>query len=1343
MSRFFLTWLSIAFVVVGCTSNHATRSNPGSDTLTVADAPTAPTATARTNAQPKLVEVPTVSAKPVETVAYRQDHAIPVTAVPIEAKPDPVALLGTENDVIPAVVSPWRQNRATRIRLVKSTGQYPLLRREEILRREGDRVIVQSVQEMVADHFMVSLQPGQDPATVIAASGCTVRRVLPGGRVALAAFAYESHDDYNTTQNRLKSVPAIRSTDQDFVVKAIGTPADPSYGELWGMHNEGQKGGLIDADIDAPEAWNLSTGSKSVLVGVIDTGIDRSHPDLSDNMWTNPGESGTDVGGQDKRFNGVDDDNNGYVDDWRGWDFVNGDNDPHDDHLHGTHCAGTIGATGNNGIGVAGVCWNVSLVGLKFLSAGGSGVTSGAVEATLYANTIGCTLTSNSWGGGGYSQALKDAIDAAGAAGKLFVAAAGNNGSDTDIGINYPSGYDSPNIISVAATDRYDSMAYFSNYGLTSVDLGAPGVDVYSTTPGSSYQILSGTSMATPHVAGACALIKSANSSLTDTQIKQVLLSTVDPIPSLAGKTVTGGRLNLFSAVQQVSGPVLTVVSKVMVDGGNKNGILNPGEIGNLTVTISSNGSEGLSDIVGTLTLSHPAISIIDGSVTYGAVPTGSTSVGDSPFQIQIASSAVTPLTVEGLITFNGSVGGPWSTPVTVSVYKSALLYGTVKTKAGQPIPNATVTWAGAASGSATTNSVGFYKAPLIVGSYQVSASAPTYGTSAPQTVTLPPNKAVSFVLGKPDIVVTPAALSLESLENQGAIGTLTISNTGDSTLTGSLSQPVTWTASGLWHESTYRSVDGSSWYYGQESTRNYDTGSANSGALETTLSVPANDPTLTFREWRQTESGYNWDLSQVQVSPIGSGNVVGIHAWTTVYQSSWQGDWHDVAVNLSAYAGQKIALRFFFNTVDHIANHYEGWYVDDVKLGGTSLGNWLMTTPSNFTVEAGQSTSVTVTTLPLPGGVHQSSILVTSNDPDEPNLSIPVTFTSLGSPYLKAVNPVWADNVSPAVGDGDGWLEPGETVSLWLTVRNTGSAPAMNVTGLIATENPNLTILSGTLQITDLIPPGGQVISGPYVVSINAGHAVPADVDVFFNGYVNNTNAWASSVPLHVDSRSTVSGVVKNGTDAPISDVLIQVNGVNSAISGSDGTYFVTGLPAGSHNLSASKSGFISVLTTVIVPGNATWNPILGSREFTLTPSSLNVQMTKNQSVTKTVALKSTGTLPVTWSIYPSYYWLTITPTNGTTAPGATDNINLTFSSAGLPYGTYNAWVSIYSDATGGSSSAIQAKMEVASANPPVANPLTVSGEEDTAIPFTLVGTDADRSTVPYRLRIGGIRRK
>ena len=309
------------------------------------------------------------------------------------------------------------------------------------------------------------------------------------------------------------------------------------------MYNTGQTGGTAGADISADMAWDVFTGNQNIVVGVIDTGLDYNHPDLAANAWVNPGE----IAG-----NGIDDDGNGYIDDIHGWDFVNGDSDPMDDNGHGTHCAGTIGAAGNNGTGVVGVNWQVRIMGLKFLNASGSGSTAAAIEAIEYATDMAIRypgevrLTSNSWGGGGFSQALEDAIAAAGAADMLFIAAAGNSGSNNDVSPHYPSNYDLDNIIAVAATDHDDELAGFSSYGATTVDLAAPGVDILSTIPGGGYGLSSGTSMATPHVSGVTALTFGRFPAISALDAKSLILNGADPLANLDGLMLTGARLNAF-----------------------------------------------------------------------------------------------------------------------------------------------------------------------------------------------------------------------------------------------------------------------------------------------------------------------------------------------------------------------------------------------------------------------------------------------------------------------------------------------------------------------------------------------------------------------------------------------------------------------------------------------------------------------------------------------------------------------------------------------------------------------------------------------------------------------------
>ncbi|SIO26764.1 FG-GAP repeat-containing protein [Singulisphaera sp. GP187] len=359
---------------------------------------------------------------------------------------------------------------------------------------------------------------------------------------------------YDAVKASLAGLPGFRYVEPDFIVSVNSTtPNDPNFSTLYGLDNTAQAGGVQDADIDAPEAWDLTTGSSRVVVGVIDSGVDYNHPDLAANMWRNPGEIPGD---------GIDNDGNGYKDDVYGYDFINGDGDPMDDYGHGTHVAGTLGAVGNNGVGVTGVNWQSRIMALKFLGADGTGPISAAISALNYAtmmrNSYGVNirLTNNSWGGGAFSQAMSDAIAASGNAGMLFVVAAGNNSANSDYSTTYPASYNLPNIIVVAATDQSDALASFSNYGATTVDLAAPGVGILSTTPNNTYSVLSGTSMAAPLVSGVAALAWSLDTNATYQKVRDALFAGVDPVPGLHGVTATGGRLNAWNTLNVILGDV-------------------------------------------------------------------------------------------------------------------------------------------------------------------------------------------------------------------------------------------------------------------------------------------------------------------------------------------------------------------------------------------------------------------------------------------------------------------------------------------------------------------------------------------------------------------------------------------------------------------------------------------------------------------------------------------------------------------------------------------------------------------------------------------------------------------
>ena len=374
--------------------------------------------------------------------------------------------------------------------------------------------------ECVPGEILVKYKSGATSAAISTASQRVGGEVVDSfDFIGVKLLKTAPERNLNETLSALQATDAVEYAECNYRQFALGTPNDPMYSQQWGFPK-----------INAPTAWSRITQAANVTVAMIDTGISLSHPDLQANLWTNPAPTFGDV---------------------HGANFVPATptGNPDDDHGHGTHTAGTVGAVTNNGLGVAGTAWRVNLMALKFLDANGSGTTANAIRAINYGIQHKADIMSNSWGGGGFSQALSDAINAANQAGILFVAAAGNSANNNDANPFYPCGYNLPNVICVAATDQNDNLATFSNFGVKTVHLGAPGVAILSTLSGGNYGTLSGTSMATPHVSGAAALLKGAYPTWQAPDLKQQILSTVDPLSSLQGKTVTGGRLNLGRAL--------------------------------------------------------------------------------------------------------------------------------------------------------------------------------------------------------------------------------------------------------------------------------------------------------------------------------------------------------------------------------------------------------------------------------------------------------------------------------------------------------------------------------------------------------------------------------------------------------------------------------------------------------------------------------------------------------------------------------------------------------------------------------------------------------------------------
>lgn len=496
---------------------------------------------------------------PTAATSTRAANPSPIdTLSPAEAKQFPGAV------VVAAVAVPGPgPDQTTQVRILKTDSPTPMVRTEEVISGTTPEVVAR--EEMAADQVLVTLAEGITPDSLLASLPgqlVSFKQVSPGTSLYTFQLASSGVTSLPEALDALSGLQggSVRIAEPNFIYTSSLTPDDPYYldGSLWGLHNIGQFGGTADADIDAPEGWDVrSLVLPGTVVAVIDSGVRYTHVDLVANMWTNPTEIPA---------NGIDDDNNGYIDDVHGINAIDDSGDPMDHNGHGTHCAGTIGGVGNNGVGVTGVAWNVQIMACKFLDGIPGGTTSGstadAIKCIDYARLKGAKIMSNSWGGPSYSDTLLEAITRAQSAGIIFVAAAGNDSSNNDLIPNYPSNYTLGNIIAVASSTRNDVLSDFSNYGATSVDLAAPGSEIWSTYIGTKesnlnannlYAELSGTSMATPLVAGASALLISQFPNENYVSIKDRLLTGTNKLTALAGTCVSGGRLNLYNSLLDIT----------------------------------------------------------------------------------------------------------------------------------------------------------------------------------------------------------------------------------------------------------------------------------------------------------------------------------------------------------------------------------------------------------------------------------------------------------------------------------------------------------------------------------------------------------------------------------------------------------------------------------------------------------------------------------------------------------------------------------------------------------------------------------------------------------------------
>jgi len=679
--------------------------------------------------------------------------------------------------------------------------KYPLLRTEEqiVTASDGSETVIKT-RTMVADHVTVGLRHGFTESQLQEWLGqyqLSIRKRIPNTSFYLVALPDADIATYNNTLKLFATSDQspvafaepdyVQQVNRNPIVLASPAPApdDTDFSDQWNLHNTGQTGGSPGADINILPAWGISTGSHDVVVAVLDTGIDLTHPDLAANLWVNEDE----VAGDN-----LDNDGNGFIDDRNGYNFVTDTGPPIDGHSHGTHTAGTIGAVGHNGLGISGIAQQVKIMALKFLADSGSGADSDAIAALAYATANGAMLTSNSWGGGDYSQAMEQTIQMASAANVGCVIAAGNDGTDNDIIPVYPACYDSPNIIVVAATDHNDSMAWFSCYGKTTVHLAAPGVDVLSTVPGASYGYNSGTSMAAPHVSGVAALMRSANPGMSFAAIKSALLAQSRPVASLSGKLITGGVVDAGQSLPLAGSPFPVMVASTLDDSGdngtvgNNDGILGPGETAALSVSLRNLGGQDVQNLQGTLALQNTSsqISILSSTAGFGTLETGAQKNNDQqPFLIQVDSAQPTPIEVPLVLTLTDAQNQTWIRNLTLHIYRTSIVSGKVTRLDGTTaIPNAIVNLAGSIPGTATANAQGEYSVSVVDGTYAITASAPNYITSAPLSLTVPPSADnINFSLGFSSLALNPTQIQATLQEDSSLNTSLILSNPGDQVL--------------------------------------------------------------------------------------------------------------------------------------------------------------------------------------------------------------------------------------------------------------------------------------------------------------------------------------------------------------------------------------------------------------------------------------------------------------------------------------------------------------------------------------------------------------------------------
>lgn len=1033
----------------------------------------------------------------------------------------------------------------------------------------------------------------------------------------------------STVAGLYASSPQIAFVEPNYIYRPLLVPDDPRYSELYGLDR-----------MDAEQAWDSTTGSTNFVVGVIDTGILRTHEDLKENMWVNPGE---DLNGDGEitpdEENGIDDDGNGYVDDFYGWDFANDDNDPSDNNGHGTHVAGTIGAVGNNNKGVVGVNWEVKIVALKFLDPFGS--TADAIDAVEYCRLTGIQLSNNSWGGGGFSTALETAIRTAGEdVNHLFVAAAGNDGMNNDSFMQYPASYALSNIVSVAAIDENGSLASFSNYGKETVDLGAAGVGILSTDIGApenqAYGTKSGTSMASPHVAGAAALLWSINPALPNQDIKSALFQGVEPNPALAERTVTGGELNLLKSLGFISGAV-----QFDQDCYNPTGIVG--------ITVSDyNETNAVTSV--TLNLLSNAVTVATDTLALNRL--GATSDFAGSYDLTL----FTPPAQDGFVlegVFTNSDGNTTTNQVPIdgtvpmlsllSVLRSGDTDADIEWYTDEPADSRVILSTNVPPGGL---SGGVEQGSLTLSTDLVSVGGSNLYRHVVTVTDLEAGRLYYFAVLSADCagneVTLPADLTSGTPTDYPRLITQLpkiVDTFGFET------GPEGWTSSSLSGTNVWERGRPT---YGPTSTPSGSNvwGTVLNGRYPNAAYASLTSPPVTVRENPQI-SFYTWhwfadsvfpfdpiDFGVVEVND-GSGwvNVTDkVDIFPSSQLRSEEAAWRLATVKLPDFANSNLRVRFRIETTER--NREAGWYIDRVRFSDTA-----------------------------PAGLSLADVAVQDG----------------------------------GGGDGDGFAEPGETFFLDLRLFNSDvNTTFSNVVGNAEIPDAGINTSSSVVQLNygDIAP--GQYAStvSQLWVSVDAGVPLGTLATVFHEASADNSGSFIDDISFEIGIFETVTGVVTDrfsgvGIDEAIVEGVSDAGEIITAQTDSAGEFALHGArPGVDYSITARKPGVYSRSPASIEQAPAGGvNFGLGQAVLDASPTQLVYAVFFGSTEDQPLVLdNSTGTVELQYSLEVEYQgdetsWLELSETVGSVAPGLVSTVTVTAGRTDLPSGTYDALLRLQSN--------------------------------------------------------------